>query len=83
MPIRLTRHAREQAAERGAEVGEIEAAIRSEHWTEADFGRLECSRDFAFEREWKGTTYPVKRVRPIFVEEESEVVVVTVYTYYF
>jgi hypothetical protein len=30
-----------------------------------------------------GKRYATKQVRPIFVEEEREIVVVTVYTYYF
>jgi hypothetical protein len=32
---------------------------------------------------WNGTFYATKRVRPIFVEDRAEIVVVTVYTYFF
>lgn len=32
---------------------------------------------------WNGRRYGVKQVRPVFVEETKEIVVVTVYTYYF
>ena len=32
---------------------------------------------------WNGVFYATKRVRPIFVEEVAEIVVVTVYTYFF
>jgi hypothetical protein len=49
----------------------------------ADLGRLECRKNFAFEREWNGKMFATKQVRPIFVEEANEIVVVTVYTYYF
>lgn len=31
----------------------------------------------------EGKVYATKQVRPVFVEEATEVVVVTVYTYYF
>jgi len=45
-------------------------------------GRLECSRDFTFDSEGNNVLYPTKRVRPIFVDEAVEIVVVTVYVYY-
>ena len=32
---------------------------------------------------WNGTHYTTKQVRPIFVDEPDEIVVVTVYVYYF
>ena len=38
---------------------------------------------FRYGKEWNGKTYATKQVRPVFVEEAAEVVVVTVYTYYF
>lgn len=36
-----------------------------------------------FNAEWNDTFYEIKQVRPIFVEEEVEIVVVTVYVYYY
>jgi hypothetical protein len=39
--------------------------------------------DFAFGREWNGKVYQTKQIRPIFVEEADEILVITVYTYYF
>ena len=62
---------------------EVAEAMRTAPWTPAEFGRLECHKDFAFGRAWNGVVYATKRVRPIFVEESEELVVVTVYTYYF
>ncbi len=44
---------------------------------------MDCRMDFPFGQEWNGTYYETKQVRPVFVEEEAEIVVVTVYTYYF
>jgi len=45
--------------------------------------RLECHANFSFGRSWRGREYLVKQVRPIFVNEPDEIVVVTVYVYYF
>jgi hypothetical protein len=40
-------------------------------------------KDFTYGQEWNGKFYTTKQVRPIFVEEDDEIVVVTVYVYYF
>ncbi len=82
-PIRLSKHAIEQLPYRGTSQEEIQEAIRGEDWAPAELGRLECRKDFPFGREWHGKIYATKQVRPIFVEETDEIVVVTVYTYYF
>jgi hypothetical protein len=82
-PIRLSGHAREQPVYRGVTEEEIIEAIRTSPWQPAELGRLECHKDFPFEREWNRKFYATKRVRPIFVEEEDEIIVVTVYSYYF
>ena len=49
----------------------------------AEKGRWEGRKDFSFRAEWNGVFYETKQVRPIFVEEWMEIVVVTVYVYYF
>ncbi len=82
-PIRLSAHAQEQAIFRGATQSEIEEAISHAAWQQAANGRLECGKDFQFDSLWNGRSYATKRVRPIFVEEPWEIVVVTVYVYYF
>ena len=38
--------------------------------------------DFPFHQEWHGIVYATKQIRPIFVDEPEEIVVVTVYVYY-
>jgi hypothetical protein len=68
---------------RGFTVAEVEEAIRTMPWQPAELERLECRKDFTYGKEWNGKLYTTKQVRPIFVEEASEIVVVTVYTYYF
>jgi len=82
-PIRLSGHARDQLAFRGATAPEVITAIQTEQWLPAESGRLECRKDFAFRALWNRKYYATKRVRPIFVEKPDEIVVVTVYVYYF
>jgi hypothetical protein len=82
-PIRLSGHAWEQLPYRGVTEDEIEEAIRAGEWTPGDLGRLECRKDLPFGKEWNGKVYATKQVRPVFVEEEHEIIVVTVYTYFF
>jgi hypothetical protein len=81
-PIRLSRHAQEQLLFRGGTAREVDEAIRASPWEPAELGRLECRQNFRFQREWHGVFYAIKQVRPIFVDEPDEIVVVTVYVYY-
>lgn len=82
-PIRLSAHAREQLRFRGAVVWEVEETIRTSTWQPTERGRLECRRNFSFLDLWNGMFYATKQIRPIFVDEPQEIVVVTVYVYYF
>ena len=82
-PIRLSGHARDQLVFRGGTAQEVAEAIRTEPWQPAELGRLECQKDFTFNALWNRRHYATKRVRPIFVEEPDEIVVITIYVYYF
>jgi hypothetical protein len=82
-PIRLSGHARENMHYRGATEQEVVEAIRTASWGPAERGRLECRKDFVYGQDWNGRFYATKQVRPILVEEADEIVVVTVYVYYF
>lgn len=82
-PIRLSRHARENIRFRGAMEQEVMEAVRTATWEPAELGRLECRKDFAYGKDWNGKVCATKQVRPIFVDEPDEIVVVTVYVYYF
>ena len=82
-PIGLSLHAREQIFFRGTTEEEIIETIRTSQWEPAELGRLQCKKDFPYEKEWNKMYYNKKQVRPIFVEEEDEIVVITVYTYFF
>ena len=80
--IRLSHHTREQLAYRGTTEEEIVEAIRTAPWQPAELQRLECRKDFRYDRMWNGRPYATKEVRPIFVEEPTELVVITVYVYF-
>jgi hypothetical protein len=82
-PIRLSAHALSYVDNRGFTVSEVEQAIRESQWQPAELGRLECRKTFQFEQDWNQKLYVTKEVRPIFVEESDEIVVVTVYTYFY
>ena len=82
-PIRLTKHAKEQARERGAGEAEVREAIAKGSREPAKRGRELCRYNFAYGRKWQGKVYAVKQVAPVIVEEAKEIVVITVYTFYF
>jgi len=81
--IRLSGHAQEQLKHRGVTEKEVINTIQTEEWNPAESGKLECKKDFPFGKEWNKKNYKTKQVRPIFVDEKNEIVVVTVYSYYF
>jgi len=87
LPLDLPDHKRQigpgEAWIRRWDKEEVIETIRTSPWQPAELGRLECRQDFFYGREWNGKFYETKQVRPIFVEEAGEIVVVTVYSYYF
>ena len=82
-PIRLSAHALSYITRRGFTVAEVEKAIRTCPWEKAELGRLEVRMEYPFNGEWNGRWYAVRQVRPVFVDEPNEIVVITVYTYYY
>lgn len=82
-PIRLSRHAEEQRIERGASVEEVVEAVRCGISEPARNGRMLHRFNFSFAGLWQGKPYTIKQVAPIVKEEATEIVVVTVYTFYF
>jgi len=79
----LSQHCLEQARYRGCNEEEIIQTIRDIQWEKAELGRLQCQKNFTFNKIWNGKEYAVKQVKPIFMEESGEVIVITVYVYYF
>ena len=82
-PVKFSAHALSYTQRRGFTTAEVEQAIQTAPWEPAEGGRLQCCKDFPFASEWNRKFYANKQVRPIFVEEPTEIVVVTVYTYFF
>jgi len=82
-PIRLSAHAKMRASARGTCEEEIVEAIRTSEWKTSQLSKLECKKDFVFNKSWNNKFYRTKQVRPIFVEEDKEIIVITVYVYYF
>jgi len=82
-PIRLSPHAQEQLAFRGTTEEEIIETIQTSSWKSAELNRQECQKDFVYKQNWNNKYYKTKQVRPIFVEEQKEIIVITVYVYYF
>lgn len=83
-PVKLSGHAKEQLVYRGVTEEEVVETISSSTtWQPAELGRLECRKDFLYEKEWNKKYYKTKQVKPIFAEEETEIVVITVYSYFF
>ena len=82
-PIRLTKHAYEQCAERGATEEQVHYAIRFGARKTAKRDRQQCACNFSFGQIWQGSFYAIQQVVPIIKEEEHEIVVITVYTFYF
>jgi len=82
-PIRLTTHALEQLVERGAAEAEVREAIGRGVREPAKHGRFMYRLNFQYDSEWQGKFYAIKQVAPVVAEAQNEVVVVTVYTFYF
>ena len=51
-PIKLSGHVKERLFNRGSSEAEIIDAIMTSEWHPAELGRLECKKDFIFEKEW-------------------------------
>ena len=82
--IRLTNHALEQARERGASEAEIRHAITKGSREPAKNARELCRYNFPYDKHWQGRHYRIKQVaKPVIKEEANEIVVITVYTFYF
>lgn len=82
-PIRLSAHAHAQCRERGASPEEVVKAVREGDCEPAKRGRSLYRYNVEFNRMWHDHRYAVKQVAAVVAEEADELVVVTVYTFYF
>lgn len=81
--VRLTKHAEGYSRTRGFLFEEVRAAIRQGEWRPTEQGRWETEIESVYNSDWNGRRFKTKKVRPIFVEEPGEIVVITVYVYYY
>jgi hypothetical protein len=81
--ITFSQHALDQMLKRGVDISEVESTIKYGETIPANEGRLAFRKNFTFESEWKGKYYDIKQVMPIVVEEDEQIVVITVYSFYF
>jgi hypothetical protein len=82
-PIRFTAHALERTKGRGASIDEVRQAIREGRSAQAIGNKIWFRLDFEFNGIWQGRRYAIKQVAPVIADEETEMVVITVYTYYY
>ena len=81
--IVFSQHALDQLHDRGASKEEVKLAIQDGEEVPAKKGRRAFRKNFRFGSKWKGKHYEVKQVMPIVVEQAEEIIVVTVYVFYF
>ena len=81
--VRLTQHALQQCIERGTDSIEVTLAVNHGSREPAKQGRLFCRYNFPFNGLWQGKYYAIKQVAPVIKVESQEIVVITVYTYFF
>jgi flagellar biosynthesis/type III secretory pathway protein FliH len=81
--IRLTKHAQQQCIERGTNEQEITEAIQNGTKQSAKQGREKYQIIIQTNSYWQGKYYSLKKVAPIVIENQQEIIVITVYTYYF
>ena len=83
LPIEISRHAREQMAERGANDFEVQLAIRKGEPEPVRNKRTLYRKNFQFDSMWRGRQYRIKQVAPIVKDAGDKFVVITVYVFYF
>jgi hypothetical protein len=81
--IRFTKHSLEQCHERGTNENEIIFTIENGSKESTKKKRFIYKYNFQYNNLWQGKFYHVKQVAPVIKEEENEIVVITVYTFYF
>ncbi len=82
MAFKLTEHAKERAIERGTTQEEIQMVLSDGKEIQVKEGRKGKEMIFEYGKEWLGKTYPQKKVKIIYIEEDNEVVIITIKVYY-
>ncbi len=82
-PIRFTQHALDRCKLRGATEDEVRDTILHGSREATKKNRILCRLNIVYNAEWEDTYYPIKQIAPVIIEEETEIVIITVYTFYF
>ena len=82
MKVIIIDHARERMHERGATEDEVTAALSQGKPVEAPLGRKIKEMVFPFDAQWQGNSYEQKKVRVIYLEENDNLAMITVYAYF-
>ena len=82
-PIRFTKNAQEQCSQRGTNEVETIQAIRTGTRRTIQSGRYRYQFTFQYNANWQDNFFAIKQVIPIVAETDSELIVMTVYTFYF
>ncbi len=81
--IIFSNHAKRKMTERGASEDEVLKAIEEGSSEPARKNRIMFRKNLPFNATWSGKHYSVKQVAPVVAEQNDELVVITVYVYYF
>ena len=81
--VKFTTHSLDRISKRGTSKEEIIQAILNGKREPAKDNKIICRLNFPYNQIWIDTNYTIKQVAPVFVEEENEIIVITVYTYFF
>jgi hypothetical protein len=82
MKIKFVEHAKERMKERGTSEEEVKTVLLLGTEISAKKGRKAKEMVFEYEKEWLGRIYPQKKVVVIYIEEDDEIVVITVKVFY-
>jgi hypothetical protein len=81
--IRLSHHARSRCQSRGTDEQEVRLAVMRGVRKPVKKGRWMCRLNFQYNQTWRGKHYAVKQVAPVIAERANEIVVITIYTFFF
>ena len=82
-PVRFTSHALEQLSERGTNKDEVIESIKKGKREKAKKGRFIYRANYQFNSNWNDRYFSIKQVAPVILESEEELIVITVYTFYY
>lgn len=83
MAIKIHLHAKERMWERGTSEDEVLRTVEAGERFPAKFNRIGFRRNFTFDGLWKGKQYKTKQVEVYAVEENEDLIVITILVKYF